>query len=396
MSLGRYLPLTGKKFESPPQPSGGYVDYYSSYGPTWHDYDLKPQVSAPGGHILATWPLGPLSGWVIISGTSMATPYVAGSYALIKTQFPKATIKEIKELLQTTADPVPWANDIAVLSTTAQQGAGAINVYNAIFAKSKVSPGQIKVTDNSRTEYGKANITITNPSGNTKTYTLSHQGAGYTGLYLEYREVAQTPNYGSANFSQSTITIGPGKSTTIDLSISPPANVKPDALPVFSGFIKVTSSDGEKFSVPYLGPPYSIYNTPYIYISTTGTIIPQIYAYNAEGSVVRNEGFQEVDPKLGFGSAVSIKQYYQELRVDVLPANTNITANHYGENTTIKAWGTYQPSAVVPKEKIFGFESFGTLSKATSWAVGGPGPNRKDTLVQGSDGVWSPVSLCIH
>lgn len=81
-------------FSSPRQKTGGFVDFYSSRGPTRREFDLKPQLTAPGGNILSTWPLGAGTsgsvggGYAIISGTSMATPYVAGCYALIKSAFP--------------------------------------------------------------------------------------------------------------------------------------------------------------------------------------------------------------------------------------------------------------------------------------------------------------------
>jgi subtilisin family serine protease len=120
------------------------MDYYSSFGPTWHDYNLKPQVSAPGGHVLSTWPLGPLGRYAILSGTSMATPYLAASYALVKSQFPKASIMEITTRLQVNAKPLPWIWNNNMLSPTYQQGAGLVDVFNAIYSDSTISPGQLK------------------------------------------------------------------------------------------------------------------------------------------------------------------------------------------------------------------------------------------------------------
>jgi subtilisin family serine protease len=114
------------------------MDYYSSFGPTWHDYNLKPQVSAPEGHILSTWPLGPLGGYAILSGISMATPYLAASYALVKTQFPKASIAEITTRLQINAKPLPWIWNSNKLSATYRQGAGLVDVFNAIYSDSTI------------------------------------------------------------------------------------------------------------------------------------------------------------------------------------------------------------------------------------------------------------------
>jgi len=369
---------------SVPQPHGGYIDYYSSFGPTWHDYDLKPQISAPGGNILSTYPLGKNGGWAIISGTSMATPYVSGAYALIKSQFPKASITEIKERMQTTATQIPWIFDTKILSTTAQQGAGGINVYNAVFSKSVVSPGQIKVSDVSRTEYGTANITIKNTSGQPKAYTLSHKGAGYSDYIIQWMSSSQVANYGTATFAVSSLTLSPGEVRTISLSIQPPASVNPKNLPVFSGFILISSQD-EQHSIPYLGPPYSLYNTPSLFIQNTGTILPQIYGYDASGSSTVDTGYLEIDPTYGFGSAIGIDQWINEARIDVLPANTKITANYYAPNSTVSAWTEYLPSQVTPGSKVFGYDSFGALVKQKGWtrSLGAYG---KDMIVTGDNG----------
>ena len=49
-------------------------------------HDTDGVSGAPGGKILSTWPLGPYGGYAIISGTSMATPFVAACYALVRSQ----------------------------------------------------------------------------------------------------------------------------------------------------------------------------------------------------------------------------------------------------------------------------------------------------------------------
>ncbi|KAI1380231.1 peptidase S8/S53 domain-containing protein [Hypoxylon crocopeplum] len=85
-------------YSSPPQFVGGRMDYYSSFGPNYLTYDLKPQISAPGGDILSSWPLGEQGYYTILSGTSMATPFISGCYALVKSQFPELSVAEILSL----------------------------------------------------------------------------------------------------------------------------------------------------------------------------------------------------------------------------------------------------------------------------------------------------------
>lgn len=71
-----------------------------------------------------------------------------------------------------------------MLSATVQQGAGLVNVYDAIFADTKISTGQLKVSDVNKMTYGLVNITIENASSKSKTYSLSHHGAGYMDYYI--------------------------------------------------------------------------------------------------------------------------------------------------------------------------------------------------------------------
>jgi Subtilase family/Fn3-like domain len=383
------LKFSSTSFTSSKQPGGGLMDYYSSFGPTWHDYDLKPQVSAPGGHVLSTWPLGPLGGYAILSGTSMATPYLSASYALVKSQFPKASIAEITNRLQVNAKPLPWIWNENMLSATYQQGAGLVNVFDAIYADTTISPGQLKISDNNKKVYGAASITIENKSAKLKTYTLSHIGAGYSDYYLQYAESSQQPLYGTATFPTPTVAIGAGQSTEVTFSISPPTGVTPSNLPVFGGFITVTDSDKSTFSIPYVGPPYSLYNTPYIYTSppNSGVQLPSVYSYNADQSdIIYDTGLLEFVASYGFGGAIPTLQWTTEFSVSLVPANTHIQPDHYGYNKSIEY--PYIPSAFEPNSTVFRHPSFGTLVNDTGfmWPENN-GPFGSDTSVTGDNGV---------
>ncbi|KAL5713172.1 hypothetical protein ACHQM5_015275 [Ranunculus cassubicifolius] len=87
---------------------------FSSRGPnTISDYIIKPDLIAPGKHILAAWPdnIGPSSltedkrsyKFNIISGTSMSCPHVSGVAALLKGAHPDWSPSRIKSALMTTS-----------------------------------------------------------------------------------------------------------------------------------------------------------------------------------------------------------------------------------------------------------------------------------------------------
>jgi hypothetical protein len=97
---------------------------FSSSGPTPISLEMKPDVSAPGVDITSSVP--PTDGtWASFSGTSMATPHVAGAAALLLQQHPSWTVEQVKSALVTTGKPVPSA---ASEAPTTREGGGLIQV----------------------------------------------------------------------------------------------------------------------------------------------------------------------------------------------------------------------------------------------------------------------------
>ncbi|MFQ3611666.1 MAG: S8 family serine peptidase [Fimbriimonadales bacterium] len=92
---------------------------FSQYG-SWVD------IAAPGLWIDSTVPNGWYEVW---SGTSMATPHVAGVAALIWSQAPNLTNQQVRQLIETQTDPyLPFeGRQIA-------PGAGRLNAYRALSA----------------------------------------------------------------------------------------------------------------------------------------------------------------------------------------------------------------------------------------------------------------------
>jgi subtilisin family serine protease len=75
---------------------------FSSRGPAkWKTVELpKPDISAPGVNTISAKPGG---GYQPMSGTSMATPHVAGVVALVKQARPQLTQAELQEVIQRTS-----------------------------------------------------------------------------------------------------------------------------------------------------------------------------------------------------------------------------------------------------------------------------------------------------
>ena len=118
---------------------------FSSRGPSFSNIDiLAPAVAAPGVDILAAYadehPFSATPGgqdYSIISGTSMASPHVAGSLALLRQIHPTWTPAEVQSALLMTADNVVKyhrlnnTGDNVDTAAVYRAGTGRINVANA-------------------------------------------------------------------------------------------------------------------------------------------------------------------------------------------------------------------------------------------------------------------------
>ena len=156
--------------------------------------EMKPEITAPGGNIYSLNGLDPSgTGYEIMSGTSMASPQVAGMSALMAQYIRENGLAEktglsvrhlTQSLLMSTAEAMEASE--GVYYPVLQQGAGLANVHDAMSAGSFVTmapgssagdaDGKVKVElydDPQRTGSYSASFTITNLSDQAKVIDLS-------------------------------------------------------------------------------------------------------------------------------------------------------------------------------------------------------------------------------
>ncbi|WP_439658336.1 S8 family serine peptidase [Lentzea sp. HUAS TT2] len=107
----------------------GVYSRFSQPGPRFKDHAVKPDISAPGEDIVAARAEGTFTDRAVdehharLTGTSMATPHVAGAAAILAAQHPDWTGRQIKAALMGSSTPID--------ATIYQQGAGRLDVGRA-------------------------------------------------------------------------------------------------------------------------------------------------------------------------------------------------------------------------------------------------------------------------
>ena len=150
---------------------------FSSYGLTTVD------LGAPGVNILSTLPG---NSYGLLSGTSMATPHVAGVTALIRSVSPNIPVAQLKAVLLNAADDVPSMAGITVTG-------GRLNAFFAIAEPDEIAPGMI------------SDLATSDPGSNTMVLSWTATGDdGGTGTAAQYEVRYSTTPIDDANFALAT------------------------------------------------------------------------------------------------------------------------------------------------------------------------------------------------
>ncbi len=152
------LTVGATKSNGSPLPSAETIASYSSKGPTTYDHIVKPDIMAPGNDIVslaapgatleADYPAEFVTGndgkndYFTLSGTSMATPAVAGAVALMLQENNALTPDQVKARLMKTAYKMDFTSTSAYVPHLLQTfvdtydlfsvGSGLLSVQNAI------------------------------------------------------------------------------------------------------------------------------------------------------------------------------------------------------------------------------------------------------------------------
>lgn len=237
------------QLDSFPSPTGGLISDFSSFGLA-PDLSLKPDIGAPGGDIYSTYPLEN-GGYATLSGTSMSSPHIAGAAALVLEAKPHTNSQVMRSILQNSADPKFWslAPGYELLDHVHRQGAGMVDVDDAILATTRITPGKIAAGEG---EAGPTvhTLTVENKGVLAVTYDLDYESAiATTGAWSDDVGYWLTNEY--IDFSVDTVTVPAGGSVNVSVTIYPPGG--PD-LGTYGGYIIFTPQDaGQVYRVPYAG-----------------------------------------------------------------------------------------------------------------------------------------------
>ncbi|MGH3879111.1 MAG: S8 family peptidase [Actinophytocola sp.] len=183
---------------------------FSSRGPRLGDGGIKPDITAPGVDIVAAKAANgqigdpAADGYVALSGTSMATPHVAGAAALIAQQHPEWTGAQLKAALTASATPTAGL-------TAFEQGAGRVDVARTLGASVVSEPTSVSL--------GVAEWPHDDDQPVTK--SLTYRNLGDSDVTLALALDATDPDGGATDMftlSANEVTVPAGGEATVDVT----------------------------------------------------------------------------------------------------------------------------------------------------------------------------------
>ncbi|MGQ4375103.1 S8 family serine peptidase [Streptomyces sp. SAS_267] len=206
--------------------SAGTIASFSGFGPSLVDGSTKPNISAPGVNVRSTWPG---SSYNSISGTSMATPHVAGAVALLWSAAPSliGKIDETRALLDQGARDVDDTHCGGTAGMNNVWGQGKLDILASVdLAPHTAATVTGKATDKA-TGAALANITVsaTGTGGDVRTVTTAADGTYKIALPAGTYAFAYS-GYGYATGSATGVTVTENQALTQDFALTAVASHK--------------------------------------------------------------------------------------------------------------------------------------------------------------------------
>ena len=235
--------------------TGDEVNNSSSRGPSTPNFDIKPDVSAPGTNIMSSIPQYGADfpdakydqSYDRFTGTSMATPHIAGIAALVKQANPTWNAFDVKVALSNTAKLLDTAK-YDVFS----QGAGRVDAYAAAHPSALAYAIDTANNDGAVVENLKGTVTF-GPQSLKENLTVTKQirvkdikGTG--GNYAASVDVKKGFGDATLTIDKPTFTLAGEELLTVTLTASKNASVKVGD--EFLGYIHITGG-GTEISLPF-------------------------------------------------------------------------------------------------------------------------------------------------
>jgi subtilisin family serine protease len=216
------------------------VAQFSGRGPRVHDAALKPEIVAPGVEIMAARSRfssrgKPRDRYMSMSGTSMATPHVAGAAAILAQRHPDWTAARLKAGLIASAKPLEGVGVFA-------QGAGRVDVARSVDQSVYAEPDAVSIGRMSWPHEDDRSVT------ETVTYHNADDRPQTLRLSLPVRGPADEPvPDGMFQLSETTLTVPARGKADVEVTVN---TALPAADGTFGAHIVATGDDGVRVSTP--------------------------------------------------------------------------------------------------------------------------------------------------
>ncbi|TLS21418.1 uncharacterized protein PpBr36_10215, partial [Pyricularia pennisetigena] len=255
-------------FDAWPRRQNDYPSDFTSWGGS-NELAFKPEISAPGGDIFSTWPDN-LYG--VSSGTSMATPYIAGVAALYiskhggREKHGPGFARMLSRRIISSGEGVPWYDGRAdhMFAPTAQVGAGLVNAVKVVGSTTTLDFDPISLNDTAHFA-ATHRVTVRNDADKPVTYNFSlvaHAGvnifqeldaSGFSPRIKDLEELSPVYMVPTASLPDP-LTLQPGESKQVSVTFAKPSFGDPRNLPLYGGKILVSRDDSDEvLGVPYMG-----------------------------------------------------------------------------------------------------------------------------------------------